>query len=119
MKAISKRQHQALIAALQQLKELSVSSSNFSKVPNFGKVSEEAALSADGFLPYIQSLSERFSHYEALLSQLADCIAEYEALHKEVRVNVVAPVLRQVKKETRISQRRKEQYRLAVEYVTV
>ncbi|MCT1523856.1 hypothetical protein [Sphingobacterium hotanense] len=82
MKAISKRHHRTLMAALRQLEELQ----------------QTGVVPADGFLQYIQSLSERFAHYETLLSQLADCISEYEALHKEVRVNVVAPTLRQARK---------------------
>ncbi len=83
MKAISKRQHQAIIAALQQLEALQ----------------QAGVVPADGFLPHIHALSERFSHYENLLSQLADCITQYEALYKEVRVNVVAPALRQARKQ--------------------
>lgn len=90
MKAISKRQHQALIAALQQLDELQ----QRDELPfPIGDVL------ADGFLQHIQSLSERFSHYEALLSQLAEAITEYEAMYKEVRVNVVAPALRHARKQ--------------------
>ena len=83
MKAISKRQHTAIIATLQQLQELHA----------------QGVLPAGGFLQHIQSLSERFSHYEDLLSQLADCITGYEALYKAVRVNVVAPALRQARKQ--------------------
>ncbi|MCT1526119.1 hypothetical protein [Sphingobacterium hotanense] len=70
----------------------------------------------DGFLPHIHSLNERFSHYEALLTQLEDCIAEYEAMYKEARVNVVAPALRQVRKEAHISRQKREQNQLVVEY---
>ncbi|MEQ7800189.1 hypothetical protein ABDJ41_10285 [Pedobacter sp. ASV1-7] len=44
-------------------------------------------------------MSERYSQYDALLVQLANCIAEYEALYKEVRVNVLGPALRQARKK--------------------
>ncbi|MGJ1410547.1 hypothetical protein ACR78Z_12805 [Sphingobacterium thalpophilum] len=105
MKAISKRQHRTLIAALQQLEELQQSG---------------VLCVADGFLPHIQSLSERFAHYEALLNELAETISEYEALYKKVRVNVVAPALRQVKKNAAHSSRHKnEQHQLVVEYAKV
>lgn len=83
MKAISKRQHQAIIAALQQLEALQ----------------QQGVVPAGGFLPHIQALSERFSHYENLLAQLAECIAEYETMYKEVRVHVVAPALRQARRQ--------------------
>jgi|GEM_PF-1906083 len=105
MQAISKRQHRALIAALQQLEELQQSG---------------VLPVANGFLPHIRSLSEHFVHYEALLNELAETISEYEALYKEIRVNVVAPALRQVKKnEAHSSRHRKGQYRLVVEYAKV
>lgn len=104
MKAISKQQHKALITALRQLEGLQQAGLPFP---------------ADGFLQHIQTLSERFSHYEDLLTQLADCIAEYEAMYKEVRVNVVAPALRQVRKESYVSRQKREQYQLVVEYAKV
>lgn len=110
MKAISKREHTALIAALRQLEDLST------------RIKVTASLErkpADGFLQHAQSLNERFSHYEDLLSQLSDCIAEYEAMYKEVRVNIVGPGLRQVKKEVNISQQNRERYQLVVEYAKV
>ena len=103
MKAISKREHTAIISALQQLEALQ----------------QAGVLPADGFLSCIQQLSERFIQYESLLFKLATCIAEYEAMYKEVRVNVVAPALRQARKEADISRRRNGQYQLAVEYAKV
>lgn len=109
MKAISKREHNSLIAALRQLEELQQSSLPAIDVP----------FPADGFLQHIQLLNERFTHYEFLISQLTDCIAEYEAMHKEIRVNVVAPVLRQVRKVTHISRQNRERYQLVVEYAKV
>ncbi|MGM1430190.1 hypothetical protein ACS126_13095 [Sphingobacterium lactis] len=90
MKAISKREHKALIAALQQLEDLSAAPKVTVALGNEP---------AGGFLQHIQSLSEQFGQYESLLAQLADCIAEYEAVYKEVRVNVVAPALRQARRQ--------------------
>ena len=107
MKAISKRQHKVIIAALQQLEELQQA----------GVLSSlSGGELAGGFLQHIQSLSERFTHYEALLSQLAECIAEYEALHKEVKVNVVAPALRQARKAAKPNTK---QYRELQQYVEI
>ncbi|MCT1525032.1 MULTISPECIES: hypothetical protein [Sphingobacterium] len=83
MKALSKRQHRTIIATLQQLNELA----------------QAAVLPADGFIQHIQSLGERYSHYETLLVQLADCIVEYEAMQKDIRVSVIAPALRQARKQ--------------------
>ncbi|MGJ1265361.1 hypothetical protein [Sphingobacterium spiritivorum] len=84
MKAISKRQHRAIIYNLQQLEDLQ---------------QVNGVLPAGDFFQHVQFLNERFSQYEALLSQLADCITEYETLQKEIRVNVVAPALRQARKQ--------------------
>ncbi|MCT1523849.1 hypothetical protein [Sphingobacterium hotanense] len=100
MKAISKRQHRAIIAALQQLEELQ----------------QAGVLPAGGFLQHIQTLSERFSHYENLLSELAETITDYEALHKEIRVNMVAPALRQARKTAKPDTK---QYREIQQYVEI
>lgn len=87
MKAISKRQYITVLTALKQLQEL-----------------HEQGLSccqtADGFLPQIRTLSEQYSQYETLLVQLANCIAEYEVMQKDVRVNIIAPALRQARKKS-------------------
>ena len=100
MKAISKQQHKTLIAALQQLEALQ----------------QAGVVPADGFLQHIQTLSERFSHYQALLVQLAEAIAEYEMMYKEVTVHVVAPALRQARKASKPNTK---QYRELQQYVEI
>lgn len=77
------REHRNIITSLQQLNELA----------------QGGVLPADGFIQHIQSLSERYSKYESLLAQLANCIAQYEVLQKDIRINSIASALRQARKQ--------------------
>ncbi len=83
MQAISNRKHEALIAALQHLEELSLGA-EFSEFET-----------RDEHLRY---LCDTYQRYHDLLSQLADCISEYESFHHHLKVHVLGPALRRVRK---------------------
>ncbi|WP_324759095.1 hypothetical protein [Sphingobacterium thalpophilum] len=80
MKAICNRQHRALVIAFRQLENL---------LPH-----GEAVATYSG---QAQDLSALYLRYQTLLSELADCISEYNELHHHLKVNVLAPALRQAK----------------------
>ncbi|MFC3196256.1 hypothetical protein ACFOET_01390 [Parapedobacter deserti] len=101
MKAISKRQHNALVAALNHLQELQGDGSRSSS----GAIPTPATEGR-------QRLEAAYARYEILLAQLADCIAEYNALHRSIRVGIVAPALRQARKKTTADS---PEYRLVLE----
>lgn len=64
MKAISKRQYQAMITALQQLEEQELLKLLADNWPT------------DGFSISIEKLGNRYQHYKDLLSKLADCMPQ-------------------------------------------
>lgn len=83
MQSLSERKHKALIAVLQQLSELSNqlgSSCRYVEVD-------------------IRDLDTLYVRYQELLSELGDCIAAYENLYKDMKTNVLAPQLRQIRKQ--------------------
>lgn len=80
MKAICNRQHQALITAFRQLENL---------LPNGDTVT--------AYSEQAQDLSGLYLRYQTLLSELAECIGEYNQLHHHLKVSVLAPALRQAK----------------------
>lgn len=49
----------------------------------------------------LKELKAMFRRYDQLLQQLAGCIESYEQLHHHLRVNVLAPQLRQARKQAR------------------
>lgn len=49
----------------------------------------------------LRELKARFRHYNQLLQQLANCIDNYEQLRHHLKVNVLAPQLRQARKQFR------------------
>ena len=81
MKAISKRQHQELITAFQQLEAL---------LPLH-------TCHMEGIPEQLEALTKHYDCYEHLLEELATCITAYEQLHRRLKVHVLAPALRQVK----------------------
>lgn len=78
MKAISKQDYLNIISNLQKLQEQC----------------KEDILYTDGILESMQSLRERYTRYEELISKLSDCISEYNQLHKHVKKNILSPISR-------------------------
>lgn len=79
------------MSVLQQLEELREEGSLPTAVPS---------TAAGGFLIAMQSLNDLLSHYEMLLSELAEAIAGYDAMYRYIRSDVVVPAVRQLRKQT-------------------
>lgn len=103
MQGISKNKHQALAAALQQLAELAT-------------VVPQSGVSAKAIYEGLLALSGTFERYEYLLAELADCIADYERLHHHLKVNVLAPHLRGLR---RLSEPDTPEYDMLLEQLQV
>lgn len=99
MRAISNRKHEALITALQRLYVL--------------KHGFELQQEMD---EQVRTLCKTYQRYQRLLAELAVCIREYEELHHHLKIHVLAPALRQAKKE---AEPEAPEYRLALEYIEV
>ncbi|SFC78453.1 hypothetical protein SAMN05421747_1269 [Parapedobacter composti] len=92
MQAISSRKHGALTAALQRLAELAAE--------------HDRSGAAEGDIREgLSALSDTYGRYEALLAELAETIAVYEKLHHDLRVNVLGPGLRKLRRRTKPSNR--------------
>ncbi len=81
MVAINQREHHKLLAAFTELEAYLGDS-----VPHGKQLGE---------------LKLMFRSYQQLLSRLAGCIEDYEKLHHHLKVNVLAPQLRQERKKFR------------------
>lgn len=101
MQSLSEKKHKALIAALQQISDLS---------HQLGKDSRYAEVD-------IRDLDALFARYQELLSELGDCIIAYENLYKDVKTNVLAPQLRAIRH--RMDQRSLEYHILKKHLVAV
>ncbi|MFC3196471.1 hypothetical protein ACFOET_02470 [Parapedobacter deserti] len=88
MRAISSRKHRALTAALQQLAELAAEH-------------DRNGVAAGDIHEGLSALSDTYGRYEALLAELAETIAVYEKLHHDLRVNVLGPGLRKLRRRAK------------------
>ena len=89
MIAINRKEHHKILAAFDELETY---------------LSPEERLHHDE----LRELKSMFRRYHQLLDQLAGCIESYEQLHHHLRVNILAPQLRQVRKQAR--EREREQH---------
>lgn len=64
----------------------------------------------------IQNLEMLFVRYETMLSELGDCIHEYQMMYKIVRKDVLAPNLRKLRNEMRDSD--SQQYNMLTVYIS-
>jgi DNA repair exonuclease SbcCD ATPase subunit len=101
MQSLSERKHKALIAALKQLSDLMY------ELGNDGGYAGEN----------MKELETLFTRYQELLHELGDCIAAYHDLYKDLKINVLAPQLRQVR--NRMDQRSAEYRTLKMHLVAV
>lgn len=88
MQGINKAKHVHLLDALLQLESLL-------EQREFGDREINKAEN------YRSQLKAKFHDYEVLLNQLAQCIAEYEDLFSEVKVQYLGRMLKEMKKESK------------------
>lgn len=95
MKAITKREHEALQAKLIRL-------AHDAENPEIRQVAEEGLV----------ALQQKYEVYHEMIEQLKICIVEYGELQKNMRSDILVPALREERKERKTTKYRIRDFQL-------